>query len=235
MTMDAAYIAPTNTDTSSTQMPATTTQTTKTSVQPTIASTKAVETSKVTQIVHDVKSTTIPETEIEQEVNADGAFHVSWMIWTISACVLCWGFCCVIFAIKKKRKQKKGAVDFKGVGNCVAYGIADNPDEDDVNLTMVQMNNFAYGAGTIGSATGTGTKGKGEIIAMNDSDASSEDEDVVSHAVIDGTEGNHDVTLNDDDDAGQFLDDDDSDENNELYTVPTKKGGHQKKKSWVKF
>merc|ERR1711933_351928 len=227
--MDAAYVAPTTTATSSTQMPTTTTS------KPTITSTKAVETSKVTQIVHDVKSTTNPETEIEQEVNADGAFHVSWMIWTISACVLCWGFCCIIFAIKKKRKQKKGAVDFKGVGNCVAYGIADNPDEDDVNLTMVQMNNFAYGAGTIGSATGTGTKGKGEIIAMNDSDASSEDEDVVSHAVIDGTEGNHDVTLNDNDDAGQFLDDD-SDENNELYAgkTPTKPV-HEKNKSWVKF
>merc|ERR1711997_1066498 len=163
------------------------------------APTLATETSQIAQ-------DKVPESEIQKEVNENGAFHVSWMVWTMSACVLCWGVCCVFFYLKKKRKQKKH-VDFKNVGNAVC-GISDNPDGDDVNLSMVQMNNFRYGAGTIGSATGTGTKGKGEILAMNDSDASSEDEDVVSHAVIDGTEGNHDVTLNDDDDAGQFLDDD---------------------------
>merc|ERR1712083_795241 len=130
----------------------------------------------------------------------------------------------------------KGKVDFKGVNSSV-YGIS-SPASEDINLSMVQMDQFRYGAGTIGSATGTGTKGKGEIIAMDDSDAdSSEDDDeVVKHAVVDGTEGN--VTLNDDDDDGQFLDD--TDEDNELYghgQSPTKKGkgGHKKKKSWVKF
>merc|ERR1712130_153211 len=113
------------------------------------------------------------------------------------------GVCCVFFYLKKKRKQTKH-IDFKGVKNSV-YGISDNPDVDDVNLSMVQMNNFRYGAGTIGSATGTGTKGKGEILAMNDSDASDED------------------------DNDQFLDD--TDEDNELYghsKAPTKKGSHQK-------
>lgn len=98
------------------------------------------------------------------------------------------------------------------------------------------MDNFRYGAGTIGSATGTGTKGKGEIIAMNDSDASSseDNDEVVKTAVLDGTEGN--MTLNDEDDDGQFLSDD---SDHELYgpkkMMPTKKGGHKKKKSWVKF
>merc|ERR1712154_417054 len=176
-----------------------------------------VSETETTQIVKDEDK--MPDTEIQREVNAEGAFQVSWMIWTISGCVLCWSFCCVIFYLKKRQKQKKH-VDFNKVDNSVngIYGISDNPDAENINLSMVQMNNFKYGAGTIGSATGTGTKGKGEIIAMNDSDASSEDDDeVVKHAVVDGTEGD-----------------------NELYghgPSPTKKGkgGHKKKKSWVKF
>merc|ERR1719203_2354435 len=156
------------------------------------------------------------------------------MIWTMSALALCWAVGCLICTLRKRRKQKKKRVDFKGVDDNSVYGISDNPD--DINVSMVQMDDFRYGAGTIGSATGTGTKGKGEIIAMNDSDASSsEDNDqLVKHAVLDGTEGN--MTLNDEDDDGQFLSDT---SDNELYApkkTPTKKGGgHQKKKSWVKF
>ena len=220
MSMDNSYIAPT---TSTTKAPTTKIKQ-STSSKPTSAPSLTVETTKNVQ-------DKVPDTEIQREVNENGAFHVSWLIWTISACALCWGLCCVVFTIRKRQKQKKH-VDFKGVNNSV-YGISDNPDADDINLTMVQMNNFRYGAGTIGSATGTGTKGKGEIIAMEDSDASSADDEVVKHAVVDGTEGN--VTLNDDDDDGQFLND--SDENDELYgnQTPTKKGGHKKKKSWVKF
>merc|ERR1740116_412944 len=224
MSMDNAYIAPT---VSTTQAPSITTvqTTTTTTAQPSIAPTLAVHIHKVTE----------KQVTNEEQINSDGAFHVSWMIWTISACVIVWGLCCVVYHCKKQRKQKKGRVDFKNVNSAV-YGIS-SPASEDINLSMVQMNNFKYGAGTIGSATGTGTKGKGEIIAMNDSDASSEDDDeVVKHAVVDGTEGN--VTLNDDDDAGQFLDD--TDEDNELYghgqTLTKKgKGGHKKKKSWVKF
>merc|ERR1712113_551123 len=107
--------------------------------------------------------------------------------------------------LRKKQKQKK-RVEFKGVDDNSVYGSSDNPD--DINVSMVQMDNFRCGAGTIGSATGTGTKGKGEIIAMNDSDASSSSEDndqLVKHKVLDGTEGN--MTLNDEDDDGQFLSD----------------------------
>merc|ERR1712130_311017 len=215
MNMDNAYIAPTE---QTTAMPTV-------QIESTAAPTLAIETS---QIIQDK----VPESEIQRQVNESGAFHVSWMVWTMSGCVLCWGVCCVFFYLKKKRKQTKH-IDFKGVKNSV-YGISDNPDVDDVNLSMVQMNNFRYGAGTIGSATGTGTKGKGEILAMNDSDASSEEDDVVKHKVVDGTEGN--MTLDDEDDNDQFLDD--TDEDNELYghsKAPTKKGSHQKKKSWVKF
>merc|ERR1719410_2062645 len=149
----------------------------------------------------------------------------------MSALALCWALGCLICTLRKRRKQKKKRVDFKGVDDNSVYGISDNPD--DINVSMVQMDNFRYGAGTIGSATGTGTKGKGEIIAMNDSDASSsEDNDqLVKHKVLDGTEGN--MTLNDEDDDGQFLSDT---SDNELYGPkknPTKKGGHKKKKSWV--
>jgi len=225
MSMDSSYTVPAE-STTSTKAPVTTTTKKETTLSDT----------ETTQIVEDK----VPDTEIQRDVNAEGAFQVSWMIWTISGCVLCWSFCCVIFYLKKRQKQKKH-VDFNKVDNSVngIYGISDNPDAENINLSMVQMNNFKYGAGTIGSATGTGTKGKGEIIAMNDSDAdSSEDDDeVVKHAVVDGTEGDN-VTLNDDDDDGQFLED--TDEDNELYghgQSPTKKGksGHKKKKSWVKF
>merc|ERR1712113_322144 len=137
------------------------------------------------------------------------------------------------YAKKKRNEKKKGKVDFKGVNSSV-YGIS-SPASEDINLSMVQMDQFRYGAGTIGSATGTGTKGKGEIIAMNsDASSSSEDNDqLVKHKVLDGTEGN--MTLNDEDDDGQFLSDT---SDNELYgpkKTPTKKGGHKKKKSWVKF
>jgi len=59
---------------------------------------------------------------------------------------------------------------------------------------------------------------------MNDSDASSseDNDEVVKTAVLDGTEGN--MTLNDEDDDGQFLSDD---SDHELYgpkkMMPTKK------------
>jgi len=121
--------------------------------------------------------------------------------------------------------------DFKGVNSAV-YGVS-SPASEDINLSMVQMNNFRYGAGTIGSATGTGTKGKGEIIAMDDSDASTGDDEIVQHVVLDGTEGDN-VTLQDEDDDDAFLDE--SEEDNELYGKSKKptKGGH-KKKGWIKF
>merc|ERR1719203_263883 len=157
------------------------------------------------------------------------------MIWTMSALALCWAVGCLICTLRKRRKQKKKRVDFKGVDDNSVYGISDNPD--DINVSMVQMDNFRYGAGTIGSATGTGTKGKGEIIAMDDSDASSDDDVVVQHTVLDGTEGDN-VTLQDSDDNDAFIDDLDDEENDELYgknKTPTKQGGHKKRKSWVKF
>merc|ERR1712087_117077 len=188
---------------------------------------------QIPTLVMDTTDVFVEEEEITKEINADGAFHVSWMIWTMSACGLCWAFICVICTLRRRQQQKK-RVEFKGVDDNSVYGISDNPD--DINVSMVQMDNFRYGAGTIGSATGTGTKGKGEIIAMNDSDASSSSEDndqLVKHKVLDGTEGN--MTLNDEDDDGQFLSDT---SDNELYGPkknPTKKGGHKKKKSWVKF
>jgi len=183
--------------------------------------------------VHKVTDKQETESEIPKDssvIDSNGAFHVSWMIWTISACACIWGVCCVVFYAKKKRQdKKKGHVDFKGVNSAV-YGVS-SPASEDINLSMVQMNNFRYGAGTIGSATGTGTKGKGEIIACDDSDASTGDDEIVQHVVLDGTEGD-DVTLQDEDDEDAFLDE--SEEDNELYT-PTKKGGHKKRKSWVKF
>jgi hypothetical protein len=227
MSMNNAYIAPT---VSTTQAPSITsvesTTTTTTTAQPSIAPTLAVHIHKVTE----------KQVTNEEQINSDGAFHVSWMIWTISACVIVWGLCCVVYHCKKQRKQKKSRVDFKNVNSAV-YGIS-SPASEDINLSMVQMNNFRYGAGTIGSATGTGTKGKGEIIAMDDSDASSDDDVVVQHTVLDGTEGD-DVTLQDSDDNDAFIDDDlDDEENDELYgknKTPTKQGGHKKRKSWVKF
>merc|ERR1712048_233766 len=217
--MDNSYIAPI---TATTKQP-----TIDQSIESTQAPSLAMDTTDV--FIDEDKE---PNGEIEKEINENGAFHISWMIWAMSACALCWSFVCVICTLRKKRKQKK-RVEFKGVDDNSVYGISDNPD--DINVSMVQMDNFRYGAGTIGSATGTGTKGKGEIIAMNDSDASSsEDNDqLVKHKVLDGTEGN--MTLNDEDDDGQFLSDT---SDNELYgpkKSPTKKGGHKKKKSWVKF
>merc|ERR1711997_1297791 len=204
--MNNAYAAPsTSSSTTTTRSP-----TMKQIVSSTNAPTLAIDTTDVF----------VEEEEITKEINADGAFHVSWMIWTMSACVLCWAFICVICTLRRRQKQKK-RVEFKGVDDNSVYGISDNPD--DINVSMVQMDNFKYGAGTIGSATGTWAKGKGEMIAMNDSDASSsEDNDqLVKHAVLDGTEGN--MTLNDEDDDGQFLSDT---SDNELYApkkTPTKK------------
>merc|ERR1712039_760352 len=194
MSMDNSYIAPTI---STTQAPSAKVEESTTS-KPSIAPTLAIHIHEVTE-----KQGEIPQ---DSAINSNGAFHVSWMIWTISACVIVWGLCCIVFYAKKKRSEKKkGKVDFKGVNSSV-YGIS-SPASEDINLSMVQMDQFRYGAGTIGSATGTGTKGKGEIIAMDDSDATSGD---------------------DDDDA--FLDDDEED--NELYGKPKKptKGGHQKRK-----
>merc|ERR1712151_920899 len=173
LTMDNAYIAPTT----STTKPPTSKQSTSSTQAPSVA----IESTDVF-IEEEKEPNGNPNGEIK-EINKDGAFHVSWMIWTMSALALCWAVGCLICTLRKRRKQKKKRVDFKGVDDNSVYGISDNPD--DINVSMVQMDNFRYGAGTIGSATGTGTKGKGEIIAMNDSDASSsEDNDEVVKTAV---------------------------------------------------
>merc|ERR1712233_97918 len=156
-----------------------------------------------TLAVHIHKVTEKQETESEipkdSAIDSNGAFHVSWMIWTISACACIWGLCCIVFYAKKKRNEKKkGHVDFKGANSAV-YGVS-SPASEDINLSMVQMNNFRYGAGTIGSATGTGTKGKGD-----------------------------NVTLQDEDDDDAFLDESEEDNELYGKSKKPTKGGHKKK------
>eukprot|EP00483_Globobulimina_turgida_P002226 UN02228 len=98
------------------------------------------------------------------------------------------------------------------------YGVT-YADNEAVDLNMIQMENVKYDAtrgGTVGNATRTGTKGKGEIIAMKDDDEDYDD-DVVSHHIID-YEGT---------DTGSS--------NNDKKPLHKNKNNTKKPKNWVKF
>merc|ERR1712174_24781 len=99
ISMDNSYVAPVI------ESSTTTTTTAKPTVSTTKAASTTTEASETTEQIVKIKEADNPPNQ--QAINANGAFHVSWMIWTISACVLCWGFFCIIFYLRKQRKQRK--------------------------------------------------------------------------------------------------------------------------------
>eukprot|EP00483_Globobulimina_turgida_P005136 UN05146 len=118
-------------------------------------------------------------------INADGdgedgrdtssAFNVlPWIVCSIGFVALCASL--VVFYCRRKKKQRFMFQDVSkdGVFKTV-YGVNYTETED---LNVIQMEN-------VGIATRTGTKGKGEIIAMKDDEEDYDDDDVVSHRIID--------------------------------------------------
>eukprot|EP00488_Nonionellina_sp_1-RS-2012_P001732 TRINITY_DN294_c0_g1_i1.p1 TRINITY_DN294_c0_g1~~TRINITY_DN294_c0_g1_i1.p1 ORF type:complete len:350 (-),score=126.32 TRINITY_DN294_c0_g1_i1:521-1570(-) len=111
--------------------------------------------------------------------------------WSFGFVAMATSLICLVCFIRKKKEKHYMFVDVSKDGSFkTIYGVSRNNDKDDID-DLIQMEQVEYG-GTLGSATGKGTKGRGEMVAVHDSDS---DENIVMNpftvttGIIDDGEG----------------------------------------------